>query len=97
MLDYRWYRSEAAGHEIPLLEATQGYVRDVLSHLPDEELAVGRPPGASREIAVAVSADDMDDEVVDEVWDVDDPVEPPNDYLDMAAIRARTRRGAQQG
>ncbi|WP_432558555.1 DUF4032 domain-containing protein [Granulicoccus sp. GXG6511] len=35
-LDYRWYRSEAAGAEVSLREAARGYVNDVLQRLPDE-------------------------------------------------------------
>lgn len=36
VLDYRWYQSQREGREVPLLESAQGYVRDVLSKLPDE-------------------------------------------------------------
>ncbi|GAB3711868.1 DUF4032 domain-containing protein [Mariniluteicoccus flavus] len=39
VLEYRWYRSEEAHHEVPLLDAAHGYVRDVLSNLPDEALS----------------------------------------------------------
>lgn len=38
-LDYRWYRSEAAGHEIPLEEAAHGYAEEVLARLPDEAVS----------------------------------------------------------
>ncbi|MEA5155591.1 DUF4032 domain-containing protein [Raineyella sp.] len=97
MLDYRWYRSEAAGHEVPLLEATQGYVRDVLSHLPDEELSVA-PTGADqpREVAAAVSADDLDDEPLpDDPWEAGgETAREPAGYLDMSAIRAKAARRA---
>ncbi len=98
MLDYRWYRSEAAGHEIPLLEATQGYVRDVLSTLPDEQLSVGRThgPGQSRDVTTAITAEDLDDDTVpDDPWETahtGDEDALPQGYLDMAAIRARAAR-----
>lgn len=36
VLDYRWYRSENAGQEIPLIEAARNYMTDILSELPDE-------------------------------------------------------------
>ena len=39
VLDYRWYESEREHREVPLLEAAQGYVRDVLAKLPDERLS----------------------------------------------------------
>ncbi|MDO5499947.1 MAG: DUF4032 domain-containing protein, partial [Propionibacteriaceae bacterium] len=37
-LDYRWYRSEAAGREVPLADAATGYVDEVLAQLPNEDL-----------------------------------------------------------
>lgn len=37
VLDYRWYASQREWREIPMAEAVQGYVRDVLTALPDEE------------------------------------------------------------
>lgn len=36
LLDYRWYQSQRENREVPLLEATQGYIADVLTNLPDE-------------------------------------------------------------
>lgn len=39
VLDYRWYQSEHENREVPLLEATHGYIRDVLSSLPDEAMS----------------------------------------------------------
>ena len=94
MLDYRWYRSEAAGHEIPLMEATQGYVRDVLSQLPDEQIAVGRSQAAGqpREVIAAITADDLDDERIKDPWEDDVDAQASSSYLDMAAIRARAAR-----
>ncbi|MDO5683150.1 MAG: DUF4032 domain-containing protein [Propionibacteriaceae bacterium] len=42
-LDYRWFRSEAAGEEVPIEVAAQGYVDDILTRLPDE----ARLPGGA--------------------------------------------------
>ncbi|MGL5406670.1 MAG: DUF4032 domain-containing protein [Propionibacteriaceae bacterium] len=39
VLDYRWYQSERENREVPLIEATNGYVADVLSKLPDEAIS----------------------------------------------------------
>lgn len=39
VLDYRWYQSQREHREVPLTEATAGYIRDVLTQLPDERLA----------------------------------------------------------
>lgn len=44
VLEHRWFQSEKAGYEIPLLEAAKGYVQTVLRDLPDEQLEV---PGVS--------------------------------------------------
>lgn len=38
-LDYRWYLSEKAGHEIPLIDAAEGYADEILSSLPDEAVS----------------------------------------------------------
>lgn len=39
VLDYRWYESQREEREVPHVEAAQGYVRDVLSTLPDEAMS----------------------------------------------------------
>jgi len=39
LLDYRWFASERAGHDIPLTEAIHGYIHDVLQALPDEAMS----------------------------------------------------------
>lgn len=39
VLDYRWYASQREHREVPLVEATWGYIHDVLSGLPDEALS----------------------------------------------------------
>lgn len=44
VLEHRWFQSEKAGHEIPLVEAAKSYVQTVLHRLPDEQLEV---PGVS--------------------------------------------------
>lgn len=39
LLDYRWYQSQREQRSVPILEAVEGYIRDVLSVLPDEQIA----------------------------------------------------------
>ena len=39
VLDYRWYASQRERREVPLTDAVQGYIADVLSVLPDEVIA----------------------------------------------------------
>ncbi len=45
VLEHRWFMSEQVGHEVPLEEAVQAYVRDVLSSKPDEKTVVLNPGG----------------------------------------------------
>ena len=39
VLDYRWYQSQRESRDVPLVEAVQGYIADVLRALPDEVIA----------------------------------------------------------
>ena len=39
LLDYRWYASQREHREVPLEEAVHGYIHDVLSQLPDEDMS----------------------------------------------------------
>jgi hypothetical protein len=39
VLDYRWYQSQRENRDVPLTEATHGYVKDVLRKLPDEAMS----------------------------------------------------------
>jgi len=50
ILDYRWYQSQRESREVPMLEATSGYIRDVLANLPDEAMSTLAPPGAARRL-----------------------------------------------
>jgi hypothetical protein len=46
MLVHRWYLSERAGHEIPLLEAAPDYLEHILATKPDELVTADEAPGA---------------------------------------------------
>jgi hypothetical protein len=46
VLEHRWFASENAHREIGLLEAADMYVRDVLTHKPDEQAVLGTRIGA---------------------------------------------------
>ncbi len=39
VLEYRWYASQRVDHEVPLIDAVQGYISDVLTTLPDEAMS----------------------------------------------------------
>ena len=40
VLEHRWYMSEKASHDVPVQEAVQDYVQNVLSKRPDEEALI---------------------------------------------------------
>jgi hypothetical protein len=44
LLDHRWYRSEAAGHDVGMADAVASFVEQVLPKIPDERAAIGRGP-----------------------------------------------------
>ena len=46
LLEHRWYRAEAAGHDIPMSEAVASFVDQVLREIPDERAAITEPRGA---------------------------------------------------
>jgi Domain of unknown function (DUF4032)/Lipopolysaccharide kinase (Kdo/WaaP) family len=41
LLEHRWYLSERAGQEVPLMDAVADYVETVLRQLPDERTLIG--------------------------------------------------------
>lgn len=100
VLDYRWYQSQRERREVPLTEAVQGYIRDVLSALPDEVISseMISPLGEQRQL---VNPLDPSQGFVD---DQDMPVDPweaeayaPGtevlpDHLDIDALRRRAGR-----
>jgi hypothetical protein len=45
ILDHRWFISERAQRDVPMAEATQSYVENVLRHRPDEKAILGLAPG----------------------------------------------------
>ncbi|MGB3956013.1 MAG: DUF4032 domain-containing protein [Brooklawnia sp.] len=68
VLDYRWYQSEREGREVPLADATAGYVRDVLSNLPDEAMpltdrAAHQQDAATEDLPVVDPWEDAAEEV----------------------------------
>ncbi len=97
ILDYRWYQSQREQREVPMLEATEGYIRNILSRLPDEERSsLQIHPDARR----LVNPYDPSMGYVDET-EVDLPVVDPweeaaedidistVDFLDIAALRRK--------
>ncbi len=46
VLEHKWYLSEQAGQDVPLVTAAERYVADVLAHKPDERAVIGANIGA---------------------------------------------------
>ena len=94
VLDYRWYASQRAEHEVPLADAVQGYIADVLRRLPDE----GRPePGVGDDRQLLNPYDpsegfaDAEEPPVDP-WEAEacaPGTELLPDFLDIDALRRR--------
>ena len=100
VLDYRWYQSQREYRDVPLDEATHGYVNDVLRALPDEAMSPDAlAPVEARQL---VNPYDPSQGFVDanegerpyDPWEddvADDDAAAPAGYLDVAALRARAK------
>ncbi len=66
VLDYRWYQSQREQREVPLTEAVRGYIDDVLTGLPDEDI--------SEEAMELILSDDSRELV--------NPFDPSEDFID---------------
>jgi hypothetical protein len=98
ILDYRWYQSERELREVPLLEATQGYIRDVLHSLPDERQTLTQIAPHADERLPANPFDpshgfaEDDDPMPVDPWETGEqaPIDPT--FLDIAALRAKAKQ-----
>ncbi len=102
VLDYRWYQSQREFREVPLVEATQGYIRDVLSNLPEERIsadAMDQIVSSNKELANKFDPtqgfqdeDPVDDEPEPfDPWeqDISDEEIARAQRFDLAALRAK--------
>ena len=48
LLDHRWYRSEAAGHDVGMADAVASFIEQVLPEIPDERAMISSPPRVGR-------------------------------------------------
>ncbi len=93
VLDYRWYASQRENREVPLLDATHGYIHDVLRALPDEAMTDTRAIGEDRQLSNPFDPSqgfvDDDGPMPVDPWEVEDdePVAAPG-FLDIEALRA---------
>ncbi|MDR1711166.1 MAG: DUF4032 domain-containing protein [Propionibacteriaceae bacterium] len=98
VLDYRWYQSQRESREVPLLEATHGYINDVLRSLPDERRTLTQvAPHADERLPAnpfdpsAGFAED-DEPLPQDPWATGEmPAVDPN-FLDIDALRARAKK-----
>ena len=97
VLDYRWYASQREQREVPLLDATHGYIHDVLQRLPDEAMTDTKDIGDERQLANPYDPSQgfVDDEgpMPVDPWETaadDEPANGPG-FLDIDALRARRR------
>lgn len=81
VLEHRWYRSEQAGRDIPLLEAARSYVDEVLSQRPDEQ-AVILQTGLMDTGQMAAVGMDRDEAPLLGAAGPDDPDDPESDRID---------------
>ena len=67
LLEHRWFMSEQQGRDIPLAEALNAYINDVLRHRRDEATVIDPPTGTItlpidvQTGSVPVEADDDED------------------------------------
>lgn len=96
VLEHRWFLSERAGAEIPIMEAAQSYIGTVLRGRPDEAVALTtlEPMGAlANPYDPSHGFADDDGEQPYDPWedeaDESAEPEPAADFLDIAALRAK--------
>ncbi len=91
VLDYRWYASQRENREVPLIDATYGYIHDVLRALPDEAMTDTKAIGEDRQLSNPFDPSqgfiDDDGPMPVDPWENDDPVAAPG-FLDIDALRA---------
>ncbi len=92
VLDYRWYASQRENRDVPMLDAADGYIRDVLEGLPDEAMNSRPLAEGSRQLANPFDPSqgfaDEEGAMPDDPWEVDAAEVPePTGMLDIAALR----------
>ncbi len=94
VLDYRWYASQREHRDVPLLDATWGYIKDVLEGLPDEEMNSRPLAESGRQLANPFDPSqgfvDEEGAMPDDPWEAEANAEPePTGVLDIAALRRK--------
>ena len=98
VLDYRWYQSQREYRDVPLTEATHGYVNDVLRKLPDEAMSADAlAPVEGRHLVDPYDPSQGfiqagDEEPPYDPWEADAEAAEPDTgggFFDVAALRAK--------
>ena len=96
VLDYRWYQSQRENREVPTTEAASGYIQEVLTQLPDEQMANIDPVGGELANKYDPShgyVDDNDEKPYDPWEDgANDPDIPVVAGFDINALRAKAAK-----
>nr|WP_220490846.1 DUF4032 domain-containing protein [Tessaracoccus sp. MC1627] len=96
VLDYRWYQSQRENREVPTTEAAAGYIQEVLTQLPDEQMANIDPVGGELANKYDPShgyVDDNDEKPYDPWEDgANDPDIPVVAGFDINALRAKAAK-----
>ena len=92
VLDYRWYASQREHRDVPLVDATHGYIHDVLEALPDEAMDSRPLAEGARQLANPYDPSqgflDDDGEMPEDPWEAEAQDQPePTGMLDIAALR----------
>ncbi|PID98444.1 MAG: lipopolysaccharide kinase, partial [Actinomycetales bacterium] len=101
VLDYRWYQSQREHRDVPLVEASHGYVRDILANLPDEaEVAMDRTKEQNLADPYHPNqgfADELDETEPYDPWEAaaSDPELPQREFLDITALREKAKQTAK--
>lgn len=99
VLEHRWYASEKQQREVPLAEAVQEFINNVLAQLPDEKVAMS----TIEAMGPLANPYDPSQGFADENWtkpydpwedDVAESEAPAPDFLDIAALRRRAANEA---
>lgn len=96
VLDYRWYKSQNESREVPMPEAVQGYIDDVLVNLPDEKMTDTIPPENAELLnpfdpSMGFKGEDEDLPPVEDPWEqgLDDVDLNELNFFDIDKLRAQ--------
>ena len=100
VLDYRWYQSQRENREVPTADAASGYIHEILSTLPDEQLGDLQVLGgelANKYDPSQGFVDEDEDEPYDPWEDgANDPELEVSTGFDINALRAKAAKKGEE-